>query len=688
MRIRPYSSLVRPFSRTFSIMSSAAAASNSSPNDFTQPLNKTAHAFDKNDFDAILSRRFFFIPSFEIYGGVAGLYDYGPPGSALQANILDVWRKHYIIEEDMLELDTTIMTLSDVLKTSGHVDKFADWMVKDSKTGEIFRADHLVEAVIEARLKGDKEARGVTEQPAEEEGDKKKKKKKVKHVAIKLEDSVVEEYESLLAQIDNYTGPELGELMKKHKIVNPETGNDMTEPVEFNLMFESNIGPTGQVKGYLRPETAQGHFVNFARLLEFNNGRVPFASAQIGKSFRNEIAPRQGLLRVREFTMAEIEHYVDPTDKRHARFNEVKSVKLALLPKDVQQEGKTDLTSMTVGDAVGQKIIDNETLGYFLARTQLFLEKIGIDPTRLRCRQHMANEMAHYAADCWDFEIQSSFGWIECVGCADRSAYDLTVHSKKTKQPLRVQQSLPEPRVVDKLECVFEAKAFGLQFRKDAGMLKEHLSTMEKEQLQVVKDDLEKNGSAKVQGPDGKTYEVTSDLLSINPITVTEHIREFIPNVIEPSFGIGRILYSLLEHSFWAREQDKARGVLSLPSVVAPIKCLIVCLSQDPQLRVLIHDISRKLRRIGVSSRVDDSSASIGKKYARNDELGTPFGCTVDFASLKNGTITLRERDSTAQLIGPIDTVISVVDQLVKGTIDWQGATEQLDTYSGVQDVD
>jgi len=299
----------------------------------------------------------------------------------------------------------------------------------------------------------------------------------------------------------------------------------------------------------------------------------------------------------------------------------------------------------------------------------------------------MANEMAHYAADCWDFEIQSSFGWIECVGCADRSAYDLTVHANKTKQPLRVQQALPEPRVVDKLECVFDAKAFGLQFRKDAGMIKEFLQGLDKERLQCIKDELE-TGSSKVQCPDGKTYEIASNLLSINPITVTEHVREFIPNVIEPSFGIGRILYSLLEHSFWAREQDKARGVLSLPSVVAPIKCLIVCISQDPELRALIHDISRKLRRIGVSSRVDDSGASIGKKYARNDELGTPFGCTVDFASLKNGTITLRERDSTGQLIGPIDNVIAVVDELVKGTLDWQGATDRLETYSGVQDVD
>jgi len=211
---------------------------------------------------------------------------------------------------------------------------------------------------------------------------------------------------------------------------------------------------------------------------------------------------------------------------------------------------------------------------------------------------------------------------------------------------------------------------------------------MERERLECVKDELEKQGTSKVKCADGKEHEVTSDLVKIKPITVTEHVREFTPNVIEPSFGIGRILYSLLEHSYWAREQDKARVVLSLPALVAPIKCLIVTISQDPELRTLIHEISRKLRALGVASRVDDSGASIGKKYARNDELGTPFGCTVDFASIKNGTITLRERDTTSQLIGPIDTVISVVHDLVKGSITWEGASGRLEAYSGVQDVE
>ena len=152
----------------------------------------------------------------------------------------------------MLEIETTNITLAEVLKTSGHVDKFTDWMCKDVKTGDIFRADHLVEAVLEARLKGDKAARGVaakvlTTEEAEKEA--KSKKKKVKSVAIKLDDEVVASYENILAQIDNYTGTDLGKLITDHTIKAPETGNDLSQPVEFNLMFEASIGPTGHIKG-------------------------------------------------------------------------------------------------------------------------------------------------------------------------------------------------------------------------------------------------------------------------------------------------------------------------------------------------------------------------------------------------------------------------------------------------------
>ena len=239
-----------------------------------------------------------------------------------------------------------------------------------------------------------------------------------------------------------------------------------------------------RVYSYLRPETAQGHFLNFSRLLEFNNGRVPFASAQIGRSFRNEISPRAGLLRVREFTMAEIEHYVDPEDKRHERFNEVRDVVLDLLDRNVQASGSTKTRKISVGEAVSGGIIANETLGYFVGRIHQFLVKIGVDPTRLRFRQHMANEMAHYATDCWDAEIQNSYGWTECVGCADRAAYDLTVHSNKTGHPLVVRQALKEPIVTERLVAEFNKKVLGKTFGKDAGVIQNIFVELDESRLQ------------------------------------------------------------------------------------------------------------------------------------------------------------------------------------------------------------
>ncbi|KNZ76545.1 Putative glycyl-tRNA synthetase [Termitomyces sp. J132] len=644
-------------------------------------VNKTAHPFDKTRLEALLNRRFFYAPAFEIYGGVAGLYDYGPPGSSLQANIIAEWRKHFIIEEGMLELDTTIMTPAPVFETSGHVARFADWMVKDTQTGDVLRADHLVGGVLEARLAGDKEARGLAAAPSSD--DKKKKKKNAKAAAVKLDDDVVKQYEAILAQ----AGPELGELCRKHKIRNPDTDNEVGEPQQFNLMFTSSIGPTGQHPGYLRPETAQGHFLNFSRLLDFNNGRVPFASAQIGRSFRNEISPRAGLLRVREFTMAEIEHYVDPEDKSHARFADVSSQVITLLDRKVQESGSNQTVQMTIGEAVSSGIIANETLGYFVARIYQFLVKIGINPERLRFRQHMGNEMAHYATDCWDAEIHNSTGWTECVGCADRAAYDLTVHSNKTGQPLVVRQALKEPIVTEKEVAEWNKKALGKTFKADAGVLQKIVEEMPESELLRLKSELN-NGTTTVTFPDGKEFQLTSELLTIERRTFKQSIREFTPNVIEPSFGLGRILYTLLEHSFWAREQDVERGVLSLPPVVAPTKVLIVPLSARDEFAPLVQEISLKLRKAGVFSRVDDSNTSIGKRYARNDELGTPFGITVDFASVQKRTITLRERDTTDQRIGSVDQVIEVVSGLVQGDIEWTQACAWLPAYDGVQAID
>ncbi|KZV79854.1 glycyl-tRNA synthetase [Exidia glandulosa HHB12029] len=642
-------------------------------------VNKTAHAFSKENLQNLLNQRFFYAPAFDIYGGCAGLYDYGPPGSALQANIIAEWRKHFIVEEGMYELDTTIMTPAPVFETSGHVARFADWMVKDTKTGDVLRADHLVKNVLQARLDSNDDARAPA--PAD------KKAAKKKNAPVKLEDDVVAAYESILAQLDNYSGPELGELCKTHKIANPETGNDVSDPVEFNLMFGASIGPTGHIPGYLRPETAQGHFLNFQRLYEFNNRRIPFASAAIGRSFRNEISPRAGLLRVREFTMAEIEHFVDPLNKDHTRFDEVRDTVLSLLPRDVQTQGSTQIVKMPIGEAVDKGIVANQTLGYFLARISIFLLKIGINPDRLRFRQHMGNEMAHYATDCWDAEIQNSFGWTECVGCADRAAYDLSVHAKKTGANLSATEQLKEPIFTDEWVAEINKKTFGKHFGRDTGAVQQALLELPQAELMAAQAGLE-HGPVKIPGPGFKTFEITKDLVTISMRTKKESVRTYTPNVIEPSFGLGRILYCLLEHSYWAREgEDAKRGVLSFNALVAPTKVLIVPLSSNAELAPLVTDVSAKLRRAGIHARVDDSSASIGRRYARNDELGTPYGVTIDFASVHKGTMTLRERDTMKQRIGPIDEVIAVVTELIEGSLDWDTACERLPEYSGQQDV-
>ncbi|KAJ2778545.1 Glycine--tRNA ligase 1, mitochondrial [Coemansia javaensis] len=636
---------------------------------------------DRSALDQLLQKRFFIAPSFEIYGGIKGLYDFGPTGTALQQNLIGLWRQHFVIEEDMLEIDCSIITPSRVLETSGHVEKFADWMCRDTVSNDFLRADHLVEEVLEARLEGDALARGMAEvsiqadAAAKQAGAKKSKKKGGAAAPVRLDDEAADRFRGILAQIDNYDGAALGELIVKYDIRNPATGNAVTAPMPFNLMFGTSIGPTGALKGFLRPETAQGQFMNFSRLLEFNNQKMPFASAMIGRSFRNEISPRQGILRVREFTMAEVEHFVDPLNKAHPRFDEVAGLTLPLLPAARQLEEKTDPVFMTVGDAVGQGIVNNQTLGYFLGRIYLYLMKIGIRGDLLRFRQHMGNEMAHYACDCWDAEIKTTDGWIECVGCADRSAYDLTKHSEATNKKLVVQENLPEPLVYEKLVCVPNSKVFGPRLRRAAAAVERHLAALPEAELAALRDALVRDGRATVTlagtAADG-AHEITADMVAIEKQTITEHVRVYTPNVIEPSFGIGRILHALIEHSYSVRAGDGQRAVLGFNPLVAPFKCLVLPLSGNASFAKPLREVARRLRAAGVPARVDDTaSASIGRRYARNDEIGTPFAITVDFQTAEDNTVTLRERDTTNQIRGPLQEMVEVVKSLVDGASTW-----------------
>ena len=613
----------------------------------------TQSSFSRSKFEELMKRKFFYAPSFSIYGGVAGLYDYGPPGCAVQTNVMDLWRRHFILAEQMLEVDCSIMTPYKVLETSGHVARFSDYIVKDVKTGDCFRADHLVEAFFERVLDdpaspADKQSQAVT----------------------------------VLAQIDGLDGEALQNLITEHQMKS-DLGNELTPVAKFNLMFGTDIGPTGYLKGFLRPETAQGQFVNFKRLLECNNQRMPFASAMIGKSFRNEISPRSGLLRVREFLMAEIEHYVHPDRKSHPKFASVSTYKLTLLPASKQLSGSSETVQMEVGEAVSKGVINNETLGYFLVRVALFLQAIGIKEDRLRFRQHMPNEMAHYASDCWDAEIRNSYGWIECVGCADRAAYDLSVHTKATKEKLVVVERLETPIIETVYKPLINRMEIGVGYRQQAKQIISYLEDLDQQELSCIfeKHFIGEPKEFSFTASDGNQYTLKQTMFSVEKVEQSTKSREYTPNVIEPSFGVGRIIYSLLEHSFWCRPEDETRQVLSLPPWIAPLKVVLLPLSNNQVFNPFLREISDSFSSLQVAFNIDDSSVTIGKRYARNDELGIPFFVTIDFQTVQDRTVTVRERDTTEQIRVPISKVASLVHQMSLGTMTWKQAQSEFPTF-------
>jgi len=602
--------------------------------------------WDRAPFEDLLKRRFVYAPAFEIYGGCAGFYDYGPVGCAIKANFVNAWREHFVLTDSMLEVDTPAMTPEAVLKASGHVERFTDVMVKDLKNGECIRADHLLEDVMEGRM-ADK----------------------------KLSADEKEEARLIHAQADAYSKAELQDIFAKFGIKSP-AGNELSPPEDFNMMFSSQIGPSGHLKGFLRPETAQGIFLAFRRLYDYNNKKLPFAGAQIGMAYRNEISPRNGMLRVREFQMAEIEHFLDPEDKSCPKFASVAHLEIPMLTADDQVSGKP-IKTRKLGDAVADGTVNNETLGYFVGRIFEFLMAIGADVTRLRFRQHMRNEMAHYACDCWDAELQTSFGWVECVGCADRSAYDLSAHAKASGQTIEAAVALKEPIEEDKVEAVPNKKKMGPKYRKAAGAVMKHLANLSNDEALAIEACLNDGGDgvAKIS-IDGAEYELDSTVVSIEKKTVKTYERKFVPSVIEPSFGIGRCIFCVLEHVYAVRDKDEQRGYLRLPPLMAPVKCSLLPKMNTPEIATKISALKLQLTKLAISAKVDDSGASLGKRYARTDEIGIPFGITVD--EVEDGQATIRERDSTEQIRAPLEDIPQIIFQLANALTTFQ---EYLDKY-------
>ncbi|OII77189.1 glycyl-tRNA synthetase [Cryptosporidium andersoni] len=634
----------------------------------------------RGNLENLLRRRFFVIPSFEIYGGVAGLFDYGPPGCALKAEIEGLWRKHFILHEDMLEISATCLTPYSTLKASGHVDRFTDFMITDTKTNDYYRADKVLEEYAANRLSKN------SNNPPKNEAER-------------------SELELIIIQAGSYNSDEIRRCLDKYSILAP-SGAEWSNPYPFNLMFKTKIGPKQSEDddkcntGFLRPETAQGIFVNFRRLLDYNGKKLPFAAAQIGLGFRNEIAPRNGLLRVREFQMAEIEHFVHPERKNHPKFFIVENLCLPLYPRSSQLNNTNIIKNMTLKEAVHgpNKVIDNETLAYFLARSYLFFKSIGINIGGLRFRQHLETEMAHYASDCWDAEILTSYGWIECAGHADRSCYDLIQHSKSAKVDLLASEHYDEPQIKPFVKLLLNRPLIGKTFKQEAPKVIEVLQDIANKCDMSVEEALRREGSYNLNYKycsDNKKYkwEITREMVNFELTSKRVTEEHFIPAVIEPSFGIGRIIYCVLEHSFRIRSDESLHQIngekisvnkdiqtsigemqrcyLSIPPIIAPIKCSILPISSNIIFNDIVNIIRDECIGIGISCKLDTSSASIGRRYARTDEIGIPFGITVDFQTIKDNTVTLRERDTMKQVRLHSSEVVKIISELSYQKLIW-----------------
>ncbi|MBI5880772.1 glycine--tRNA ligase, partial [archaeon] len=371
--------------------------------------------------------------------------------------------------------------------------------------------------------------------------------------------------ETLKIQADGLSAADMGKLIKENNIKSPK-GNTLSEPRQFNLMFTTNVGPvqSEESKAYLRAETAQIIFAEFKNVYDTARLKLPFGIAQMGKAFRNEIAPRNFLFRCREFEQMEIEYFIHPKKQNDCPFiDEVINERLLIYSEEMQKKAEKE-KEMTVKDALKKGIIKSPWHAYWLATEHRWFLNLGAKRENFRIRQHKKEELAHYSSDCWDLEYNFPWGWKELQGIADRGDFDLQQHMKHSKKDMSIFDEESKEKVVANV-------------------------------------------------------------------------------VAEPSLGVDR---SFLVFMFDAYDDDKERGniVLRLSPKLAPIKVAVL---------PLVNKLEDKAREVYAMLKDEmftfyDKSGSIGRRYARMDELGTPYCVTIDFDTIeKDKAVTIRERDTT-----------------------------------------
>jgi len=553
-------------------------------------------------------RRGFVWPTSECYGSVAGLIDYGPLGTMLKRRIEDIWRNFFVIQEGYYEIECPTLGQEAMYIASGHVKGFSDKMCQCPHCQEYLRADHIAE---EHQVAG----------------------------AATLNEKELSEC------IAVFPCPACGEILGQNEVFS------------FNLMFQTTIGPGSQRRGYLRPETAQGIFTDFSRLLRFYRDKLPFGTVQIGKSYRNEISPRQGMIRLREFSQAEAEIFVHPDEKKHPHFERYADYAFSLFSYHQQQEEK-EARVYTMQEAVSEKVVANEYVAYYLALTHEILTTVGVDPKKLRFRQHLPDERAHYADDCWDAEIYSErFGWVETVGIADRTDYDLKAHETHSGQKFTVFVPFDEPKRVLKKRIIANMGVLGPQYRGKANAIAQALA------------DAEPGPQGACVTIDEEVFHIPSDLYEIIDEEIEVRGTDVRPHVIEPSFGIDRMLYAVLEHNYDEEEVDgEIRRVMRFPVLVAPIQVAVFPLMSRDGLDDIAKALTKELHTKRILAEYDDSGA-IGRRYRRQDEIGTVFAVTIDYETLEDNTVTIRERDSMKQIRVEKEKIPYLIRELIDGSL-------------------
>ncbi|MEM1526260.1 MAG: glycine--tRNA ligase [Ignisphaera sp.] len=559
-------------------------------------------------------RRGFLWPSFEIYGGQSGFYDLGPLGVMFKNNIVELWRDLFVRnhQDFVVEIETPIINPAVVFKASGHEEHFTDYAVECKACHRVYRADHLVEEKLGIS------AEGLNEQ-------------------------------------------ELDKIIKDHGIKCPLCGGELSVVKRFLLLFQTYIGPySPENLAYLRPEAAQGMFVNFKRVYELMKRRLPLGIAQIGKVARNEISPRQGPIRLREFTIMEIEFFYDDQNPQCEVLEErCSNDKIRILTAEQKISGESKPITISSSEAYKEKVILSPWLAYWMCIASKFISMLGVPFEDTYFEEKLPTERAHYSKQTFDQIVAvDKWGKLEVSGHAYRHSYDLEKHIDFSKSDLYAIRQLKEPITVKKKTVKFDKMAILNIFGRQAGEVFRRLTKyVPQDLLRILEgvplDEVEIDG-----------IRIPKSVFVIEDVEEKVWVEKIVPHVAEPSFGLERLLYVALEYAY--RELEDGRIVLSLPRRLAPVKIGIATLVNKPQFESLAMRVYEMLRGMYYVTILEGDS--IGKKYAYADEIGIPFTITIDYDSVADGsTVTIRDRDTRKQIRVAIKDITNVIGMGLEG---------------------